>query len=51
MPRRPSKFARYIRATLSIVVGILIELGFVFWFVIIVWGSAASVLLIWDMVT
>lgn len=50
MPPRPAKLVRLFRATLSIVLGILIELGFVFWFVIIIWGTAASVLILWQMV-
>ena len=50
MPKRPAKLARLLKAAMSIVVGILIEFGFVFWFVIIAWGSASLVLLLWQLV-
>ena len=51
MAQRPTGVAKIARKVFSLVGGILLEFGFVFWFVIIVWGTAACALLLWQMVS
>jgi len=47
----PTRFGRIVKSALSVVLGILAEFAFVFWFIIIAWGTALVLMLLWQLVS
>lgn len=51
MPRRPSNLARFVRSTLFLLGGILLEMVFVLWFILLILGAAAAALILSNLVS
>jgi hypothetical protein len=51
MPRRPTNLAKFIRSTVSLLGGILLEMVFVLWFILLIFGAAAVAVFLSNLVS
>ena len=50
MAQRPASITRIMRNALSLMGGIILEISFILWLVLVIMGVSAAVLFFWEMV-
>ena len=51
MPRRPTTLMKFTRSVVSLVVGIMVEVVFILWLILIIFGVAALALILSNQVS
>lgn len=51
MPRRPTSLAKFIKDSLSLLGGILLEMFFILWFILLILGAASVAVMLSNLVS